>query len=286
MRRINLLPFILMVSAGCKDSTAIGSADAPTPVSTASTKFTATTCGTISGRVRWAGPIPSVPPIEIDRANQVTGKVEHLRRPNPHTPTIDPSTNGVAGLVVFLRGIDPELARPWDHQPVTVDMHDEWPMIRQGDAAPGLIGFVHKSESVTFNSKQAMPHVVRARGAGFFTLTLPEPEKPRRRSFNEIGHVELSSANGQIAMRGHLFVDDHPYYALTDHEGKFQLPKVPAGTYDLVCWRPDWRIERRERDPETLVFVRLFFLPPKEVSVPITVQAGDSATVVMEVGAE
>jgi hypothetical protein len=102
----------------------------------------------------------------------------------------------------------------------------------------------------------------------------------------EVGHVELSSAAGHTAMRGHLFVDEHPYYALTDAAGRFTLPQVPAGDYDLVCWRPSWGIERQERDPETLLRVRLFYLPPKETSVPVVVRPGEAATVMLAVGAD
>jgi hypothetical protein len=285
MRRFGFGVTVLILSAGCRDSVSIATADAAPTSSRVSTKFDPTTAGTITGRVRWSGPAPTVPPIEVERLHQIAGKVEHLQRPNPHAPQIDPKTNGVGGLVIFLRGVDSEYARPWDHPPVSIEMNDERPIVHQ-DAPNGLIGFVRRGETVTLVSKQNEPHAVRARGAAFFTLTLPEPEKPRRRLMNEVGHVEVSSANGNIAMRAHLFVDDHPYYTLTDHEGKFQLPKVPPGTYDVVCWRPDWRIERRERDPETLVYVRLFFLPPKEASVPVTVRPSDAATVMMEVGAE
>lgn len=285
MRRFGYLMLLLISGAGCWDGGATAPAEVAAPTSTVSTKFDAATCGTITGRVRWTGSVPDVPPIDVER-NPGGNGTQHFLRPNPHAPKIDPATNGVAGLVVFLRGINPELARPWDHPPVTVVLHDERPIVRIGEAAPGIAGMVRRGDAVTFVSSQAMPHNVRARGAAFFTLTLPEPDKMRRRTFNEIGHVELSSANGHLGVRGHLFVDDHPYYAITNHDGQFQLPLVPAGSYELVCWRPDWRIDRKERDPETLTFVRLSYVPPKETSLPVTTRANDTATVVMEVGAE
>lgn len=285
MRRCGWLMILLIVCTGCRDGSANTSTEPVLPNSTVSTKFDAGNCGTISGRVRWTGAIPTIAPIDVERLHPGIG-VKHNARPNPHAPKIDPVSNGVGGLAVFLRGINPEMARPWDHPPVTVAMHDEVPIVRQGDMAPGLVGFVHRGDAATFVSVQATPHSVRARGSAFFTLTLPEQDKLRRRTFNEAGRVELSSANGHMAVRGHLFVDDHPYYTLTNADGQFQLPQVPAGSYELVCWRPDWRIDRKERDPETLTFVRLNFVPPKETSLPVTVRPGDMAMVVMEVGAE
>jgi hypothetical protein len=287
MRRTAGLLVCLIVSAVCRESVATSPTEVVTPTSTASTKFDAANCGTISGRVRWTGAIPDVPPIELERLNiPANTGVQHYTRPNPHTPNIDSTTQGVGGVVVFLRGIDPEKARPWDHPPVTVILHDEQAIVRNGEAQPGLVGIVRKGDAVTFVSSQKMPHNVRVRGSAFFTLTLPEPDKLRRRTFNEAGRIEVSSANGHLAIRGHLFVDDQPYYAITNPQGQFSMPLVPAGNYELVCWRPDWRIDRRERDPESLTYVRLNFVPPKENSLPVTIRPGETATVVTEIGTE
>ena len=40
---------------------------------------------------------------------------------NPNSPFIHGDARGVRGAVVFLRGVDPETARPWDLPPVTVE---------------------------------------------------------------------------------------------------------------------------------------------------------------------
>lgn len=38
-------------------------------------------------------------------------------------------------------------------------------------------------------------------------------------------------------MSAWLIVVDHPYYAVTDKEGKFTLSDVPPGTYTINCWQ-------------------------------------------------
>ena len=40
---------------------------------------------------------------------------------------------------------------------------------------------------------------------------------------------------------------------------------------------------RNAGDPETLLRVRLYFHPPKETAVPVSVRTGETATVGMEV---
>ena len=38
-------------------------------------------------------------------------------------------------------------------------------------------------------------------------------------------------------MSAWIFVVGHPYYALTDDEGRFVLTDIPAGTYTVHCWQ-------------------------------------------------
>lgn len=37
-------------------------------------------------------------------------------------------------------------------------------------------------------------------------------------------------------MTGYVRVFDHPYYAVTDEDGKFEIKNAPVGTYRLVIW--------------------------------------------------
>lgn len=37
-------------------------------------------------------------------------------------------------------------------------------------------------------------------------------------------------------MSGQLRIFDHPYYAVTDEDGKFNIPNAPQGNYRLVVW--------------------------------------------------
>lgn len=286
MRR-HIATIILVASvAGCHEGSIPLGGDAPTPSTPLfQSRFNSSATGSVAGRVHWSGAVPSVPDIPVERIMADGIKIEHVTRPNPHAPQVDAS-GGVGGAVVFLRGIDPSLARPWDIPPVTIDMRDDGPIVRQGDKEAGLIGFAHRGDELTMVSKQTRFQMVRARGAAFFSLSLPDPDQPRTRPLTETGRIEITSAVGDTAVRGHIFVDDQPYYTLTQANGQFELAQVPAGSYQLVCWRPNWRIDRQERDPETLLRVRLLFQAALETSVPVVVRAGESTSVMLEVGAE
>src|SRR5262249_53577683 len=85
---------------------------------------------------------------------------------------------------------------------------------------------------------------------------------------------ELLSGAGHYWMRAHLFVVEHPYYTTTDATGRFTLPQVPPGDYQLVCWHPNWQSESYERDVGTLFYTHLAYRPPCEIVQPIHVDRG------------
>ena len=37
-------------------------------------------------------------------------------------------------------------------------------------------------------------------------------------------------------MTGYVRIFDHPYYAVTDEDGKFEIKNAPAGKYRIVYW--------------------------------------------------
>ncbi len=238
----------------------------------------------IAGRVVWSGPAPSLPPVRGFRAGP-DGNPVPLVRPAPNVPAIDPAA-GVGGAVVMLRGIDPAAARAWDHPPVAVELHDERPMVCQGGGPPRPVGFVRRGDAVTLVSRQALFHSLRARGAAFWTLAFPDPDRPLVRRFERPGLVELSSAAGYYWMHAYLWVSDHPYLALTDAAGRWELAGVPPGDYELAVWLPHWQVVRQERDPETTAVARVFFRRPIERVRRVTVDEGRVAVGEVSVGGQ
>jgi hypothetical protein len=270
---------VLTAFVGCGKARPAAPANTPEPSRFVATDFDPAATGTVSGRVTWQGNPPSVPPFEVRNYVPVgsPGQARFLRE-NPHAPRIDPDTHGVAGAVIFLRGVPLAKARPWDHAPVRVEQRDRRLHIMQG-ATEAQTAFVRRGDEIEIVSHDGQFHSLHASGAAFFTLTFPDPEQPRRRRLTSNGHVELTSAAGYYWMHAHLFVDDHPYYTRTDAEGQFRLEKVPAGRYEVVCWMPSWLEHRHDRDPETSLITRLFFRPPVERQQAVEVQAGDAAPV-------
>jgi hypothetical protein len=175
-------------------------------------------------------------------------------------PRVDPQTRAVQDAVVFLKEVDPRRAKPWDLEPVVIELRDYQFQIGQGNQVKQT-GFIRRGDEVEVVSRQEAFHSVHAEGVAFFSLPFPDCGIPSKRRLTKAGLVELTSAAGYFWMRGFLFVADHPYFARTDFHGRFQLTNVPSGTYEVICWMPNWHEDRHDRDPETCCWTRLFFRP-------------------------
>jgi hypothetical protein len=249
----------------------------PGPLADAASRFDPADAGTLSGRVTWSGEVPRVPPFVAPvspLAEQAGGPKREW--PHPHAPAVDPAGRGVSGAVVFLRDVDPARARPWDLPPVRVELRDYQIHVLQGDTDTRT-GFVRRGDAVEMASRQEVFHALRARGAAFFTLMFPDGGEVRSRRLTRPGVVELDSAPGYFWMRAYLFVTDHPYFARTDGTGRFTLPRVPSGRYEVVCWLPDWHEASHELDAETCLVCRLWFRPPVTKTRAVEVTPGRAA---------
>jgi hypothetical protein len=277
------LPLILLL-AGCGTQAAPRHSQVQSTAARPAlgTEFEPGRTGTIGGQVIWRGPLPESH--SFRDAKVLTPELAKQIDPNnPLVPKVHPESNGIAGAVVFLRKVEASRSRPWDLPPLRVAMKDRQIVIDQGGKSTFVAGFVLSGDTVEMNSHSSEVEMLRARGAAFFTLAFPEPEKPLRRVLDTPGLVELSSAAGHYWARSFIFVAEHPYFARTDAAGKFQIDNVPDGDYELVCWMPNWKTDRFERDPEVQTIARLWFMPPMEKSATISVRQGQITDVHLEI---
>jgi hypothetical protein len=197
----------------------------------------------------------------------------------PHVPAVHSKTGGVANAVVYLKHVEPSKSKPWDHANVHIEFDERQLRIQQGDAQTN-VGFVKRGSNVEVVNRDADFHLLRARGSAFFAMPLVEANKVHRRVLDKTGLVDLTCAAGYYWLQAHLFVAEHPYYARTDAEGRFKLDRVPAGTYEVICWLPSWHVEREERDPETADVARWIWAAPKEQTQTVRVQVAKTSEMI------
>ena len=87
-------------------------------------------------------------------------------------------------------------------------------------------------------------------------------------------------------MNGIAFVAPHPYYAVTDANGNFQLTDVPPGQYEIVAWHEGWDVERHEDAFDVLTekhVSREVFSEPKSWTKPVRAHPTTKASTVPQV---
>ena len=201
---------------------------------------------------------------------------------NPNRPHIDQTTRAVAEAVVFLRGVPSAASHSWDLPPVNVEMGDGQITVIQGEHR-GRVGFVRRGDAISVSSTDQGYQLLRGRGDAFFGLALPESRQPVTRTLTKCGRVELSSGTGLYWARADLFVADHPYYTLTDQDGRFSFDRVPMGEVEVVVWMPGWQPARMERDPDSTQVARQLYTPPIERTSKATVRPAQPAAVSISV---
>ena len=88
-------------------------------------------------------------------------------------------------------------------------------------------------------------------------------------------------------MNAEIFVIDHPYYAVTDESGKFEVTDVPPGDYELVAWHEGWKLLRQENTVDVLTerkVQRPIFSEPRTWEKQVAVHPGDTAVVNFAIG--
>ncbi|MFQ5685007.1 MAG: carboxypeptidase regulatory-like domain-containing protein, partial [Candidatus Binatia bacterium] len=65
------------------------------------------------------------------------------------------------------------------------------------------------------------------------------------RKIRRTGLVEVK-CDAHDWMHAWLLVTDHPYYAVTDADGKFTIEDIPPGTYALRFWHEQLGVQQQE----------------------------------------
>ncbi len=234
--------------------------------------ITVTNGGSITGTVKWSGPEPHLVRFTITKDPQIcdpeSQKTRDLERLG-----IGPQ-GGVANTVVYLRDVSQGKAFDFPQERRFLDQ-------RHCRYEPHIL-LVPQSAALQMKSSDATLHTIHMDGAATYNLPFPFPNQTITRDMSSPGLVNLRCNGGHVWMNAEMFVAPHPYYAVTDESGRFQLTNVPPGQYQIVAWHEGWDVLRRETAFDVLTekpVQRPVFSPPKTWEKAVTVHEQDNTSV-------
>ncbi|MFQ3593193.1 MAG: hypothetical protein SNJ82_08395, partial [Gemmataceae bacterium] len=110
------LLLLLLPLLGCDPPDPPPPPDLPVRPAASGTQFDAHQSGRLHGRIRWIGPLPVSTALEsVDQPLELAS-LPIRARSNPHRLRVS-KEGGLAGALVWLEGIDPARAPPWQPEP-------------------------------------------------------------------------------------------------------------------------------------------------------------------------
>ena len=228
--------------------------------------------GTVTGTVKWSGSIPRPLTLPITKDKQICDP-ESVKTRDLERLIIGPQ-GGVANTVVFLKNVTagkawdlPEPRRFLDQKHCRYEPH---------------ILLVPETAPLQMKSSDATLHTVHMTGAASYNLPFPFVDKVISRPMPTAGLVNLQCNGGHLWMNAEMFVVAHPYYAVTDESGKFELTDVPPGDYEIVAWHEGWHIAGEQSTVDVLTQQRVqrpVYTPPRTWEKTIAVRP-DTGTLV------
>ncbi len=180
--------------------------------------------GAIVGRVVFDGDVPQPQALTISKDVEVCGKTEKF----PEAVLAGPN-KGIKNAVVFLRAVAGGTPLSRLESNPTIDQRDCVYIPHVLLVPAGATVDIKNSDGILHNI-----HTYSEKNPAFNTAQ-PKFKKIISKTFAQPEIIRVT-CDVHAWMTAWIVVQDHPYYALTDATGAFQLTDVPPGEYELRVW--------------------------------------------------
>jgi plastocyanin len=189
----------------------------------------AVAASTITGTVTFDGKTPNLKPIAMD-AEPVCHK-KHGGKPAPAEMLILGGGNTMGNIMVWVsKGLPAGKAFPAPKTPVTLDQdgcvykpHVMGIMVGQTYRIlnnDGILHHIHTLPKINAAFNRGQPATVKE-----MTTTFAKPEA-----------MLQVKCDVHPWMTAYIGVFTHPFFAVTSADGKFSIPGLDAGTYEITAW--------------------------------------------------
>lgn len=206
---------------------------------------------TLKGKVVFNGSVPADETIVIDENVDYCGKEQKAGK---YLVT----DSGVQNVVVWLEGVEKGKEVPKRDIDIAIKNCRAVPHVNVGFVGGEYVFRNDDKILHTVQSKLGLAYQKKASsrpledGTSIYNLALPKtgfeirkPVKKWHRYTDDTGFIQIRS-NTHNWIRGYVFVFDHPYAAVTDRNGSFEMESLPAGDYVLKVWHEGFGMKERK----------------------------------------
>ncbi|MEP3477919.1 MAG: hypothetical protein ABJZ55_01610 [Fuerstiella sp.] len=185
--------------------------------------------GKVTGRITVAGDVPKIAALQITHDEEFCGQFKLT----DHSLQVSAKNQGLANVVIWLstkEQIPVHQSRQDISRPVMMDNQNCLFVPRVLPLRAGQFLHVTNSDSIPHNVS------IYARRNLPVNLQVPDHE-PLKKSFAkpELLPVRVDCSS-HAWMRAYLVITDHGCVAVTDENGRFEIPNVPYGEWEFRMW--------------------------------------------------
>ena len=201
----------------------------------------------LSGSVTWDGNLPTVDPFPVTKNPEVCGTQS---KKSPRL-IVNAGSKAVKNVVAWLEDV-----------PAGFKTKPESPLLSQKgcEYVPHIV-MVPVGGSLRMVSSDPILHNIHATGA--MRLNKPFPLKGVELTVRakRAGIAKLNCDAGHAWTSAFVFVIEHPFYAVTGDDGRFEIKGVPPGEHTLVIWHEGWTVVSTTKAPDGSMKQYLFDQP-------------------------
>lgn len=155
---------------------------------------------------------------------------------------IEPKTRGIKNVMVWLRPDVNDLAKSFPLDKVKPELRDARPLptlhiigLKDGNFEPRVLAVRAGDRLSFFNNSPVGINVDYSSDIESFNILLPISGEQKVSNALEVQRPPITyTCNVLPWLQGRARVFDHPYFAVTDEYGRFEIPGVPVGKWRIV----------------------------------------------------
>lgn len=217
-----LIVAVSLLLSACTNSTPQAPPEPPAPAVDPST------AASLSGHIVFDGVLPPAAVIRMDGDPKCVSAAQGQERRTEYFVSNDGTSLG--NVFVYVKEGLPQRMYPVPNEPVVLDQ-------QKCRYIPRVLG-MQVGQALEIRNSDPLLHNVHAEGAVNRPFDVGQPLQGIKTTKTFTTREVMIPVKCQVHawMRGYIGVVEHPFFTVTDGNGRFSIPQLPPGSYTLEAW--------------------------------------------------